>query len=337
MPVPRVSILVPSYNHGRFLERTLGSVIAQTFDDWELLLLDDRSPDDSVDVARRIAAQDPRIRVEVNERNLGAYGTEQRALERTSGNLVAVLNSDDFWHPEKLERQIAALDKRPDASCAFVLGWMADREGNPQTDDDVHAGWPTDPQARFLPHLLHENRILASGVLFRREALRFEETCRYSGDWVALLEAVARGPALCVPERLTFWRQHGENSYLISPKQLLEELRVRRAIQAHAARWFALEPASAVRRGLGRNAMNLFACAMFFGSRREALRAGVACLRYHADRKSALKRTLSGFLPADYTRRYFWPDHADAFPLDLRAARRDVAALPPLVFRLPKP
>lgn len=334
--MPRVSILVPSYNHGLFLERTLASAIEQTYREWELLLFDDRSPDDSVAIARRVAETDPRIRVSVNPQNLGAYGTEQRALEAASGEYVAVLNSDDFWHPEKLERQVALLESRPDASCAFVLGWMADTSGNPIPDEDVHADWPTDPDARYLPYLLYENRILASGVLFRRVGLRFEATCRYSGDWVALLEATARGPAVCVPERLTFWRQHGSNSYLISPNQLLEELRVRRAIHDHASSWRALEPeGGAVRRGLGRNAMNLFACAMFFGARREALRAGLGCLRYHADRKSALKRTLSGLLPVGYTRRYFWPDHADAFPLDLRKARHDVSRLPPLSFRLP--
>lgn len=334
--MPRVSILVPSYNHGRFLERTLTSAIEQTFPDWELLLFDDRSSDDSVAIAQRIAATDPRIRVELNSENLGAYGTEQRALEAASGDLIAILNSDDFWHPEKLRRQVAALDARPDASCAFVLGWMSDEHGNPITEEDVHADWPTDPDARYLPYLLYENRVLASGVVFRKAGLRFEATCRYSGDWVALLEAVARGPALCVPERLTYWRQHDRNSYLISPKQLLEELRVRRAILDHADYWGSREPdRAAVRRGLGRNAMNLFACAMFFGARTDALRAGIACLRYHADRKSAAKRTLSGLLPTNYTRRYFWPDHADAFPLDLRAARRDVRNVPSLRFRLP--
>lgn len=334
--MPRVSILVPSYNHGRFLERTLASAIEQTFRDWELLLFDDRSSDDSVAIAQKIAETDPRIRVERNPENLGAYGTQQRALEASSGELIAILNSDDFWHPEKLERQVAALDAHPDASCAFVLGWMTDEHGAPITGEDVHADWPTGPDARYLPYLLHENRILASGVVFRKAGLRFEPTCRYSGDWVALLEAVARGPALCVPERLTFWRQHGSNSYLASPKQLLEELRVRRAIQEHAPRWRALEPdGAAVREGLARNAVHRVACELFFGARGEALRAGLIGLRDHPERRLALKRALSALLPLRSSRRHLWPAQAEATAFDRRRARNDLRSLVPLRFQLP--
>src|SRR5579884_4335685 len=107
MPYPAVSILIPSYNHGPFLRECLRSVQEQTLGDWELIVVDDGSSDDSVDIAREVAATDPRIRVFVNDVNLGTYGTEQRALDRSTGRYVAVMNSDDRWAPEKLARQVA--------------------------------------------------------------------------------------------------------------------------------------------------------------------------------------------------------------------------------------
>ena len=110
---PRVSIIIPSYNHGRFLRQCLQRVLDQTFTGWELILIDDGSKDDSVAIARSYA--DPRIQVHQNEANLGTYGTEQKALGMSRGEFVAVLNSDDLWHVEKLARQVELLEKHPEA------------------------------------------------------------------------------------------------------------------------------------------------------------------------------------------------------------------------------
>ena len=79
--MPRVSIIVPSFNHARFLPACLGSVLSQSLTDWELHLVDDGSSDDSILIAQGYAESDPRIKVLVNEQNLGTYGTQARALE----------------------------------------------------------------------------------------------------------------------------------------------------------------------------------------------------------------------------------------------------------------
>lgn len=102
-----VSIITPNYNCGRFIAQTIESVLAQTYPHWELLIQDDCSTDDSVAVAERYAARDPRIKIEVNPRNCGAALTRNRALARAQGRWIAFLDSDDLWMPRKLELQIA--------------------------------------------------------------------------------------------------------------------------------------------------------------------------------------------------------------------------------------
>lgn len=305
--MPRVSIIIPSYNHARFLSHCLESVKAQSFEEWEIILIDDGSTDDSVSIARRYAEQDSRIRVFVNERNLGTYGSQQRALEMAQGEFVAILNSDDFWNPKKLERQAALLAGHPESPYCYALGWLATVTGEIDDSWDVHAHWPTDDVQEPLPHLLYENRILASSVLFRRIKLRFETTCRYSGDWIALLEQSQSGPAVCVQERMSFWRQHGGNASLQSLLQVLEEIRVRRAIGADPPRWFLPRlDAKEVWRGLATNAINLQALYALCGQGNLARREAARALRWHPEKRVVLKRCLASLLPSSVLRKRLW-------------------------------
>ena len=328
--MPLVSILIPSYNHSRFLEPCLQSVRAQTLEDWEAILIDDGSSDDSVSVASRISEEEPRLRILQNKVNLGTYGTLQRALELAKGDCVAVLNSDDFWDPSKLAIQVELLENHPGTPYAYSLGWLAKATG--ETDDswDVHAHWPTEEVQEPLPHLLYENRILASSVLFRKDALRFETSCRYSGDWVALLEQSQIGPTVCATRRLSFWRQHGENASLQSLPQVLEEIRMRKAILDDHLRWFLPRlDAKCVYRGLATNAINLQAlyalCGLGALARKEAARA----LRWHPERRVIFKRCVASLLPASVLRKRLWKGRRFDVPYST------IASLPRLEFRNP--
>jgi glycosyltransferase involved in cell wall biosynthesis len=280
--------------------------------DWELILIDDGSRDDSVAVAREIAAEDPRVQVHVNETNLGTYGTEERARGMAKGEYVAVLNSDDLWERTKLERQLALLRENPASGFCYTLGWKVDEHGTVDRGEDVHADWPIEPVQELLPWLLYENRVLASSVLFRREAARFDPSLRYSGDWVALLRPAYEAPALCVPERLNYWRMHSHNTFVRSAKQVHEEIRVREAILAAAPKWFASRlPASAIRNGLGRNAMNLAALEVLRGRRRVATSHALAALRLLPDRRLAARRLAAVLLPN--ARQRLWPGDTTSF------------------------
>lgn len=311
MPQPLVSILIPSFNHARYLGACLDSVLAQTFENWEVILVDDGSSDDSLAIAQSFASREPRIKVFQNEKNLGTYGTEQRALELSSGEFIAILNSDDLWLKDKLLRQINALLDEPKASFCYTLGWMADSEGSVDQNDDVHADWPTALVQEILPWLLCENRILASSVLFRREGLSFHPECRYSGDWVALLEQSMRGHAICIPERLTLWRQHDSNSYVRSEKQVIEEIWIRKAIALRAENWklsrFREEERAKVQEKLSMNSLNLHALGVLTNQKELSQSAIMEAVRLLPNSRIVKRRRLLSLLPQSIQRKRLFP------------------------------
>jgi len=246
-------------------------------------------------VATQFAESDPRIKVGVNPQNLGTYGTQQRALEMATGEFVAVLNSDDFWHPTKLQLQVDRLDAQPDASACFVLGRTTDAAGNPIQDVDVHGVWSRDAATREWPLLHFENRILASGVVFRRP-LSFETTCRYTGDWIALLRAYRRGTLALVPEQLTYWRQHDNNTYHQSPAQAWEEIRVRESIRAQFP---------GPKESMFQNEVNLWSLRLLFGDVKESVELAKGLRRYGMPLSMSVKRSLGSLVPR-LSRQYVW-------------------------------
>lgn len=100
-----VSIIMPSYNTAKFIEESIRSVLAQTYTDWELIIVDDCSTDDTDVVVSKFLA-DKRIRYFKNEKNSGAAFSRNRALRKAHGKWIAFLDSDDIWLPEKIEKQI---------------------------------------------------------------------------------------------------------------------------------------------------------------------------------------------------------------------------------------
>lgn len=101
-----VSIIIPIYNSEKFLEKTINSVINQTLSNWELLLVDDCSVDDSYKIASEYAKKDKRIKYFNLEKNSGAAVARNYALKKSKGRFIAYLDADDLWKKEKLEKQI---------------------------------------------------------------------------------------------------------------------------------------------------------------------------------------------------------------------------------------
>ena len=106
-----VSIIMPSYNCGRFVEETIRSVQAQTYQNWEIIFVDDCSTDDTIEIVKHFQKQDGRIRLFQNKRNSGAAVSRNYALREAKGKYVAFLDSDDLWEPTKLEKQIKFMEE----------------------------------------------------------------------------------------------------------------------------------------------------------------------------------------------------------------------------------
>lgn len=115
---PLISIITPCFNCGKFIAETIESVQAQTYQNWEMIIIDDSSEDDSVDIARRYAVADSRIKVSVCTDNGGAAVARNKAIEMSKGEYLAFLDADDLWVPTKLEKQLRFMQENDcDFSC----------------------------------------------------------------------------------------------------------------------------------------------------------------------------------------------------------------------------
>ena len=124
-----VSIVTPVYNAERFIEQTIQSVLAQTYTDWELLLIDDCSTDNSGKIIQRYAEQDERIKYHRLQVNSGAAVARNTAIGLAQGEYLAFLDSDDLWISNRLERQLSYM-KANNAAFVFARIRMIDRQGN---------------------------------------------------------------------------------------------------------------------------------------------------------------------------------------------------------------
>lgn len=206
---PRVSVLLPVYAGAAHVAAAVESVLGQTFGDFELLVLDDCSPDDSAVIAE--AFGDPRIRVVRNERNLGQVATLNRGLREARGEYAARLDQDDVCLPRRLERQVELLDADP--SVAVVGTWIDVVDEQGRKVDELRT--PLDGVADAV-YLALANRLPLAhpSVTFRRavvlDAGGYDEAVRYCEDMDLWRRLLLAGHGLrVVPEPLLRYRVHG--------------------------------------------------------------------------------------------------------------------------------
>lgn len=126
----RVSIITPSWNSEKYIERTIQSVQAQTYENWEMIIVDDCSTDRTVEIVEEIARNDHRIRILKQPVNGGAAKARNRSMTEGTGRFMAYLDADDIWKPEKLEKQVQfMLDRKCGFSCTSYE--VIDDDGNP--------------------------------------------------------------------------------------------------------------------------------------------------------------------------------------------------------------
>ena len=142
---PKVTVFIPVYNRDKFIGETIESVLAQSYTDFELLIVDDGSTDRTIEVIQ--SYQDPRIRLKTHGKNLGIPATRNKGLAHARGQYIAILDSDDLAHPERLTKQVSFLDQNPDYVQIGTWCQMIDEHSNklrrvrkqPTSYQDVHA------------------------------------------------------------------------------------------------------------------------------------------------------------------------------------------------------
>jgi glycosyltransferase involved in cell wall biosynthesis len=219
-----LSVIVPNYNHARFLRRRIDTILAQTYQDFELILLDDRSTDNSRSILREYAS-DARVKLEFNEANSGStFKQWNKGIRLSKGKYIWIAESDDYAAPGLLDRLVSILDRDPGVVFVFCRSWsVVDEDDNVKGFADFYAD-PLDPrwQADFVcdGRELCENYFVrdtpianTSAVVFRRASYDqvggADESLRICGDWKAWAAMALNGEVAYVSEPLNYYRTHG--------------------------------------------------------------------------------------------------------------------------------
>lgn len=210
MDGPLVSVIVGVYNKERFVGECLRSVLAQTYSNWELIVVDDASTDGSLAEVERVADGDLRVRILRRQVNSGHPGVSRnQALRGAKGKYVAFLDADDRWHDDKLERQVAFMENHPEYPFTHTRCMVIDAQGQPM---GVRHGGRYSPNGDCLGALLEHCFICTSSVLIRMDALKqvgefSEEPCFKSGqDYEFFVRCAKAFPVAMPKETLVDYR-----------------------------------------------------------------------------------------------------------------------------------
>lgn len=218
VPAPRVSVLVTVYNREAYLAQTLRSILASSFRDFEVVVVDDCSRDQSAAIAENIAAEDQRVRVVRNETNLGDYGNRMKAASLACGAYLKYVDSDDLIYPHTLNVMVDAMERNSSVALALSHSLSEDEEPYP---------WILTPTESYRKHFLGRGCFSCgpTGAIIRRTA--FEEVGGFRKEWRVLsdidlwLRLGARWPVALLPPGLVWWRRHPGQEYLSADASLI--------------------------------------------------------------------------------------------------------------------
>lgn len=200
----QVSVIMPSYNTANYIAESVKSVIAQTYTDWELIIVDDCSTDNTDAVVAPFLT-DPRIKYIKNEKNSGAAVSRNRALREAKGKWIAFLDSDDLWLPEKLQKQIAFMEKN---GYAFTY-----------TDYRIRLNGEWLPYVYMGPDVVTKRKMYdycyfsTITVMYDREKIGLIqiENLRKNNDYAMWLLAIEKSNCYRLPECLSFYIKHEDS------------------------------------------------------------------------------------------------------------------------------
>ena len=211
-----VSIITPTWECGNFIEDTIKSVLAQTYVNWELLVQDDFSTDNTANIVKRYALSDARIKYDCNEKNIGAAATRNKAICRTSGRWVAFLDADDLWLPSKLEHQLRFMVENNHA--------FSYHEYNEINEDGQKNGV-------YVSGISRVNRMAMLAccwpgcltVMYDKDSIglvQINEIAR-NNDTAIWLKIVRKSPCYLLKENLACYRRRNNS---ITPKSILKRI-----------------------------------------------------------------------------------------------------------------
>ncbi len=238
---PRVSVALPVHNRERYVAEAIESILAQTFTDFEFLIVDDGSTDGTLSILNRFAARDSRIRV-ISRPNTGIVGARNEALGLARGELIAVMDSDDVALPERFEVQVRYLDENPDCVMIGSRVLVIDSDGDPLivlptplSHEEIEDGF-----LNFRGQLVHH-----STTMIRRRSLLeiggYRPECCVAEDLDLFLRLAEIGRIANLAEPLLNYREHSSKSSIAQAEafatnifRIIQEARRRRGLEPAA-------------------------------------------------------------------------------------------------------
>ena len=202
----KVSILTTVYNREKYLAACIDSVLASSYQDWELIIVDDVSTDTSVAIAKNYEKKDARIKVYVNQTNLGDYPNRNKAASYAKGTYLKYLDADDLIYPRGLEVMVHAMEQFPEAALGISQKVVEDVKPFP---------FVMEPKETFTREFLMRGvlGLGPTGTIIRRDVFEklggFTGT-RYIGDTEMWYKIALAYPVVKMQDELIFWRQHDD-------------------------------------------------------------------------------------------------------------------------------
>jgi glycosyltransferase involved in cell wall biosynthesis len=219
---PLVSIIIPSYNYGRFLAQTLDSVLRQTYTNWECIIVDDGSKDNSGEIAAEYEKKDKRIRY-IYQDNQGIATTRNTGLKNMNGDYVQYLDADDMLPPQKIEMQLAIFEKNKDVDIVYGL-FFTDRDGQESKTHKLKTSGQGD---LMIQRLCINNFVDTAAPLIKRSAIDkiglFDPIYEAYEDWEYWFRAAVLGIKFlyCPGEGMDYYYRYGHTSFMTNHRRFV--------------------------------------------------------------------------------------------------------------------
>lgn len=206
---PLVSVLMTAYNREKYIAEAIESVLASTYENFELIIVDDCSVDNTVAIAREFELKDKRIKLFVNEKNLGQFANRNKAASLAEGSFLKYFDSDDIMFPHCLSEMVSAMQKFPEAAAGSISIY--------KSPDDKMLPIRYSSAECYINHYFRGNPLLnigPSGSIIKRAAFfefkGFNEDIGILADTLLMLQMAAKHPIVGFKNNLFHWRMHDE-------------------------------------------------------------------------------------------------------------------------------
>ena len=214
-----VSVIMPCYNHGKFLSEAIESILGQSYEDLELIIVEDCSKDNSAEIIRKYEQIDKRIVAVYHKNNEGVSRSRNDAIARVSGNYIAFCDADDIWEKDKLSIQIDCFSKYPEYGVIHSDSIIIDESSRP-TGEHFSSLYQKGMKlsGNLFEELCTRNFINTPTVIMRRKCINdaglFEESFKYNEDWIYWVRTAQKNLFFYIPESLVRYRIHSRSTML---------------------------------------------------------------------------------------------------------------------------